>query len=653
MEDDAIVSDASSLTDIVSKWSTDKSTDSIQELKEKPSDSPLSSLTSEENRVLESKPNRPPNRVKRLNLQQKLDLSQPNVRDRAGRTQLFRYAERSDLEKCRQLLDANADVNISDNAGWRPLHLACGQGATAIVKLFIERGADLHARGLNHQTALHDAALSGNLEIIQHLVQLGADINARNLEGSSPIDLCAQPECLAFMTEQLEMKREINSQNRDGHSRLHLACIEENIHKVTQLLLDGADVNVTDIHGASPIHIAAQNGSLEIIAALVKRGALVDQQDGSGNTSLHLATQNNQLKAVKLLLENRSNPLVRNQYGQLPLDLCKSDIIAGLLRDHIIAFSTRAMDMDVLLPRASKTPLIDNLKSRAKYSGVITPSERLKSKFKLNTFQIPEDYLPGLQALKNQPASSPSQLADPHTPNSGSLGAFPEDQLLTREEKLGLREALGYLPLYCVKLPTALELGYMVLDFQVQHFLRLPLNSLLMHYPRLTHRQLTRDQKERMWPVMHQMLKANNLTGKQLDRNEFLNFPINFVRLLEIVAIVLKNYRQLSPFLEHVALDINYESSLAEAGPDMAGDEGFPPEEILIRSSTSTSSETNLPTPPVRRPPHSDIDFLGPPASILNLTSFLQRNPRLNPRPDLPLKEAARFFISRFHPYRP
>lgn len=646
-DDDATLSDASSLTDIVSTWSSD---DVNQEPQDILSDSPLSSLTSEDNRALESKPNPATGRAKRLNLLSKLDLTQPNVRDRAGRTQLFRYAERCDLETCRLLLDADADVNISDNAGWRPLHLACGQGATSIVKLFIERGADLQARGLNHQTALHDAALSGSIDIVRHLVLLGADINARNLEGFSPMDLCTQPECLAFMKEQQEMKREINSLNRDGYSCLHLACLEEDVTKVTRLLRDGADVNTADLHRTTPIHIAAQRGLLDVIAALVNRGALVDLQDDAGNTSLHLATQHGQKMAVQLLLESRSNPLVRNNLGQMPLDLCRDDLIAKLLRDHIIAYSTRAMDMDVLLPRASKVPADNFRASRARYP---SPMGRTKSgKF--------VDFLPGrpptlpplisgFQAPQNQPNSSPSQLADPHTPNSGSLGTFLEDQLLSGEARLGLQAARCFSPLYCVKLLSALELGYLVLDFQVQRFLRLPQNSLLSQYPRLTHRELTAQQKRRMWPAMYQMLKRHKLPGWQFDRSEFLRAPIHFVRWLEVVALVTNDYPQLRPYLNHVALDINYGTSLAEEGPEMSGDEGFPPDEVLIRDS---SSETSLPTPPVRRPPPPGIP--GGPAHPFSLTSsHLQRYPSLRRRPDLHPKKTAGIYINRFHPYRP
>ncbi|KAI0239935.1 hypothetical protein L0F63_001929 [Massospora cicadina] len=646
VDNGAQLSDTSSLTDIVSKWSTDKSTDTIQEqeqrpereqeLKEKSNDSSLSPLTSEDNRTQGFKPKLPLNRVKRLNLQQKLDLSQPNVRDRAGRTQLFRYAERGDLGSCRQLLDANADVNVSDNAGWRPLHLACARGASSIVKLFLERGADPHARGLNHQTALHDAALSGDLESVRHLVQLGADINARNLDGQSAMDLCCQPECLEFMRERLDRNREINSQNKDGYSRLHLACIEGDVSGVIQLLLEGADVNVTDFHLATPMHLAAQRGQLKIIAALVKRGALVDLQDKNGNTSLHLATQHSQLQAVKLLLENRSNPLVRNHFNQLPMDLCKSEVIAGMLREHIITYSTRAMDMDVLLPRANKALPSDGCKSG---KGKLAPPSSSANR-NLTHSHLDTHGAASLPLAKNHLASSPSQLTDPYTPNTALLDVdISEDSLLSARAELELQEALGFSPLYCVRLPAALQLGYMVLDFQVQHLLRLPHDSLLGQYPHLTRCKLTARQKERMWPVMCQMLKLNKMNG-QLTQEEFLQ-ALN------------KDYPQLGPFLECVALDINYNVSLSEAGPELPGDEGFPPKEVVIRDPNSAAtSETSLPTPPIRRPPHSELELKGPPAYLLSLTTFLQRHPRLNPRPDLPLREAARCFVNRSHSHR-
>ena len=49
--------------------------------------------------------------------------------------------------------------------GWTPLHEACNRGHFKIVKVLLEAGADVHAKGLEDDTPLHDAASNGHMKV--------------------------------------------------------------------------------------------------------------------------------------------------------------------------------------------------------------------------------------------------------------------------------------------------------------------------------------------------------------------------------------------------------------------------------------------------------------------------------------------------------
>lgn len=103
------------------------------------------------------------------------------------------------------LLDNGAEINTQNSGGWSPLMLACGSPITekeecqydlqeqfsnkiAIVKLFLDRGADINHLGENHQTAIMIAAAKyKSAELVKLLVSRGADINVQNRDGYSAI----------------------------------------------------------------------------------------------------------------------------------------------------------------------------------------------------------------------------------------------------------------------------------------------------------------------------------------------------------------------------------------------------------------------------------------------------------------------------------
>lgn len=102
----------------------------------------------------------------------------------ALRPMIHRAAGRGDNETARRLLDEDPDsIRTRNELDNEPLHEACWAKHPKMVRLLLDRGADVNAVGDFGRTPLHFAVWDGGpeaTEIVEMLVQAGADIHARD-----------------------------------------------------------------------------------------------------------------------------------------------------------------------------------------------------------------------------------------------------------------------------------------------------------------------------------------------------------------------------------------------------------------------------------------------------------------------------------------
>ncbi|WP_260588369.1 ankyrin repeat domain-containing protein, partial [Staphylococcus aureus] len=73
-----------------------------------------------------------------------------------------------------------------------PLFNAAARGYEAIVKLLIEKGANIEARNGSGETPLYSAVHSRFEGIVKLLVKNGADIRAKNMFGETPLSIAKE-----------------------------------------------------------------------------------------------------------------------------------------------------------------------------------------------------------------------------------------------------------------------------------------------------------------------------------------------------------------------------------------------------------------------------------------------------------------------------
>jgi len=164
-----------------------------------------------------------------------------------GRTPLHMAAIKGAVEPIRMLVDAGANVFVTDKHGLRPLDVAQTQSAIAAL-----RGPTLYP-----DRALKQAILVGAVLCVRRL-------------------LAACPDLLA-------------ASDAGGRSLLHWAVSARNPAMVEALIAAGAPIDKTDRSGNTPLHEAARQGNIHLTLVLLSAGAAPCLADNQGITPLHLA----------------------------------------------------------------------------------------------------------------------------------------------------------------------------------------------------------------------------------------------------------------------------------------------------------------------------------------------------------------------------
>jgi ankyrin repeat protein len=86
------------------------------------------------------------------------------------------------------LVDRRAEVNVRDSAGYTALFASAKSGDVPTCRLLMDAGIDITAKSTLDATAFVDATQSGNLELAQLFVDRGANANEVGKYGITPLE---------------------------------------------------------------------------------------------------------------------------------------------------------------------------------------------------------------------------------------------------------------------------------------------------------------------------------------------------------------------------------------------------------------------------------------------------------------------------------
>lgn len=187
-------------------------------------------------------------------------------------TKYFKAIRNGDLVTVKNHFKNNFNVNIKNSKNETGILIATDRNDIAMVKLFLEHGADVNiASGEIDNTPIMIASVKGYTDMVQLLIEKSnPDMTILNgFGGTALIPACERGhvEVVRLLLEKTDVK--VNHVNRLGWTALLEAVVLSDGGKSQQeivrlLLAHGADKNIGDKSGITPLEHAKRMGFKEL-----------------------------------------------------------------------------------------------------------------------------------------------------------------------------------------------------------------------------------------------------------------------------------------------------------------------------------------------------------------------------------------------------
>lgn len=237
-----------------------------------------------------------------------------NSKDQHGQTPifhaLFHAIKKPDLDILMMILGKDGiDLSHQDGRSFTPLIYAVRCRKKGLIQILLSHPtSSTEPQDLEDQTALWHAVQKQDTRIIKLLLDKGADITAQDLDRETPLHKSITTGRASFtkLLLQYSMGRQSTFNLNFADTMLPPLCSAAHLGntKIMQVLLDyGWNTNKVDAKQQTPLHFATKNGYYKVIQVLLNSQQLdVNAQDQCSSTALHNAAHGGHMVVVNLLL---------------------------------------------------------------------------------------------------------------------------------------------------------------------------------------------------------------------------------------------------------------------------------------------------------------------------------------------------------------
>jgi len=218
------------------------------------------------------------------------------------------------------LLERGVNVNAKDIFENTPLILASRNGQIEVVKLLIEKGADVNAK-YSDENALILALKNGHTEVGKLLIEKGVEVNEKMRDGNTTLFLALERGYIEVVKLLFDRGAEFKATERLLYNTLILVSANGHLEAVKFLIEMGAKVNTKDPYQNTPLKMASRNGHTEVAILLIEKDSEINAKESKRNTPLILALENKHTEVAKLLIEKGAIVNGTEMNAKTPLNL--------------------------------------------------------------------------------------------------------------------------------------------------------------------------------------------------------------------------------------------------------------------------------------------------------------------------------------------
>jgi ankyrin repeat protein len=244
---------------------------------------------------------------------------------------IFQAAQKGNEQEVIRWLDADPTlVETVHVLGIRLLALAACYNQLGMVRLLVQRGANINATGVEEMTALHWAAGEGHEEMVALLLDQGAEVNSTDAWDRTSLITASMSGHLGVvrLLAQHTGTQGLNEEDDEGRTALHYAAQEGHCEVVAFLLSKGAQASTRNTVNETPLISASRCGHIGVVRLLLQHmGARgLQDRDDAGWTALLNAAYWGQDEVLRFLLLAGADHTITDNEGQTTRALAEMEL---------------------------------------------------------------------------------------------------------------------------------------------------------------------------------------------------------------------------------------------------------------------------------------------------------------------------------------